>query len=351
MPGASPLKPRTALFRCDASPEIGGGHVMRCLTLAGELQRRGCAVTFAVAPPTRRTVRMLDQAGVELVEVDRPVDATELKARLDRSFDLAVVDHYELDATYETALRESAGTILVIDDLADRPHDCDVLLDQTYGRDAADYAAKVPSGCRVLAGAQYALLRQEFATLRPRSLERRRRGGPARRLFVSLGMTDVGGMTQTALSAALAAGPDLLIDVMLGSVTPGLTSVHALAAGHDRVAIHVDPPNPAELMLMADLAIGAAGSTTWERCCLGLPSLTMVLAPNQREICRNLSDEGAILVIDDNTQDGIVRQLVRLKDDVACLRGLSERSSRIADGRGAELVVDALSARTSAPAV
>jgi len=127
------------LIRCDASPLIGGGHVMRCLTLANALVEAGWRVRFACVEGSAEVVSALTKSGFNLIELADPLDAGEIAGKLDRLFDVIVFDHYGIDASYERALRPLARTILVIDDLADRPHDCDVLVDQTFGRNAADY--------------------------------------------------------------------------------------------------------------------------------------------------------------------------------------------------------------------
>lgn len=347
------------LFRCDASPSLGGGHVMRCLTLARELARTGAEITFATAGGAADSVPALARSGFALLELDDPHDSTELLARLPERLDLLVVDHYGLDAAFERALRPIAERILVIDDLADRAHACDVLVDQNFGREALDYRDLVCDGTRILAGAQYALLRPEFAAARPAALERRTRTKGVARILVSMGMTDIGGVTERVLSAVLAADTGAAVDVVLGSAAPSLEAVRAIAAERDDVALHVDSADMGALMTRADLAIGAAGSTSWERCCLGLPSIVLVLAENQREIALRLDAAGILAAVSSVEEiRASVHDIVRDPDR---LHAMSALAASVTDGRGTARVgtlavptdgerVDDLVLRPAAPA-
>lgn len=347
-------------FRVDATERIGGGHAMRCLTFADALHDRGAETLFiAGAMPGALEARIaanhgfakiaapggLDRAGDDwheppLTAEAQEQDAAASLAALGKRADWMVVDHYLLGERWHSAARNNAERILVIDDLANRCLDCDLLLDQTFGRSAADYRPLVPAHAEVLAGANYALLRPEFARERPAAIERRKEGGPVERMLISLGTTDVGGVTARALEVALAAAPSCSIDVVLGERAPSLPRVREIAAADPRVAAHVDAPAMAQLMRDADLAIGAGGTTSWERCCLGLPSLTLVLADNQAGVARALSDAGASLTINDPGQIGaMIANLVAKRERLMCM---SAAAFALADGLGAARVVDKL---------
>ena len=148
-----------AIFRADASPKIGGGHVMRCLTLADELRRRGWTCAFATRPGAEETVPSLASSGHVVFHLsgEEQDEAREIEKGLGECA-LLVADHYGRDEKFETAARQFASRVFVIDDLADRAHDCDFLLDQTYGRQFSDYAGLVPGGAKLLMGTDYALL-------------------------------------------------------------------------------------------------------------------------------------------------------------------------------------------------
>ncbi|WP_254434767.1 UDP-2,4-diacetamido-2,4,6-trideoxy-beta-L-altropyranose hydrolase [Magnetospirillum sp. UT-4] len=271
-----------AVFRCDASAAIGSGHAVRCLTLAAALEQAGWRSALATPAESLGVVPALGRH--PRIDPDASAPA-----------DLLVVDHYRLDAAYEGTARAWARRILVLDDLADRTHDCDLLLDQTLGRHAADYRPLVPPGCRVLTGPAFALLRPDFASLRGQALERRR--GVLKRVLVAFGGTDPGNATGLALAGIAASGLDLAVDVVLGQAAPHLEAVRASLPAN--ATLHVGTARMAELMLDADLAIGAGGSSAWERCCLGLPALMMVIADNQRAVTAALERAGAALALGD----------------------------------------------------
>ena len=214
--------------------------------------------------------------------------------------DWIIVDHYALDARWELALASNYRMLMVIDDLADRSHSCDLLLDQTFGRDAQDYSHLVPADCQVLCGSQYALLRPEFTALRSYSLKRR--ASPAlRELLITMGGVDkdnaTGQVLEVLRSCPLPA--DCRITVIMGGTAPWLDEVRKQA--HDmpcQTQVLVGIRDMAQLMADSDLAIGAAGATSWERCCLGVPTIMLVLAENQRKIAEVLSEAGAVRLVD-----------------------------------------------------
>ncbi len=289
-----------AVFRADASPQIGGGHVMRCLALAGELARNGWQIGFAVGGETKKALPVLDEAGhqiVELSENDRSNEPAVMAEHWSGGCELLVVDHYGKDADFEHSTRPWAHRILVIDDLADRPHDCDILLDQTLGRVPDDYRSLVPAGCRLLLGPAFALLRPKFARLRHRATSIRANDG-TRRILVSLGAADPDGVTATVLDGIAESGLDAEVDVVLGAGAPHLELVREKAKqSTGTIRVHTDIRDMAGLMANADLVVGAAGSSSWERCCLGLPTVMVVLADNQRATAEALGAAGAARIV------------------------------------------------------
>ena len=258
--------------------------------------------------------------------------------------DWLIVDHYSLDARWERALAPHYRKLMVIDDLADRPHACDLLLDQTFGRDVADYRPLVPADCRLLCGSHYALLRPEFAALRPYSLQRRAR--PAlRELLITMGGVDKDNATEQVLQA-LRACPlpaDCRITVVMGATAPWLEEVRMQAQDipwPTRVLVGVS--DMAQLMADSDLAIGAAGATSWERCCLGLPTAMMVLAENQRHAARLLEQANAARMLDltTNFQKRFTEFINEIFASETCLAQLRDNASKVTDGQGCEHVAD-----------
>ncbi|MFZ5669343.1 MAG: UDP-2,4-diacetamido-2,4,6-trideoxy-beta-L-altropyranose hydrolase [Pseudomonadota bacterium] len=324
----------SVLFVADAGTRIGGGHVMRSLTLARALQARGAACAFRGHPD-----------GDAVLDVFAP----DMRRTADETgFDALVFDVYGLGAADHRALAKGRPT-LVIDDLADRPLAADLVLDSGPDRRAEDYAGLVPAGCDLLLGPAFAPVRPGFAALREAALARR--GGAVRRVLVSLGLTDVGGLTATVLDrlAPLAAG--LAVDVVVGSAAASLPDLEARAAATPWLTLHVDTDRMPDLTARADLAVGGGGSSSWERCTLGLPTLLLVVADNQAAAARALAEAGAAIVMDARSEAFSVTldaALARLLADEALRRRLSEAAAGVCDGLGADRVADRFLARIAA---
>lgn len=351
------------VFRVDASLEIGSGHVMRCLTLAAALAEKGARCTFVMRESAgslegvvgRRghEVRMLPKreapnseslpGHADWLQTDWETDAADTIAAVHGARpDWLVVDHYALDARWEKALADSAESLLVIDDLADRPHVCNVLLDQNLGRRQSDYDSLLAQVAEKLIGPKYALLRPEFGRKRASSLARRR-SGEVNTILVSMGGVDSENVTADVLRAldSVEELTSCLVTVVMGGGSPHVDEVSALVQRmrlHARVMVNVG--DMASLMSDADLAIGAAGGTAWERCCLGLPSALIVMAANQKPGTDALDRAGAALAVGDRwhvskTLAGAVRSLL----DPVELRAMSDRAASLCDGEGVRRVV------------
>ncbi len=331
-------------FLCGASSRIGGGHVMRCLALAEELAVGGATVRFAVNQDAPHVVPSFARAGFSFTTGRTLMEAARIAGRRG-SVNAVICDSYEIDAKIERALRKMAAKVVAIDDLADRPHACDLLIDAAYGRSAEDYRGLVPSGAVILAGARHALLRPEFAALRDESLARRAAGGAVDRILVSLGLTDIGKITARVVTALVETELKAQIDVVIGAAAQSRTAVAALAARDSRVELHIDPPNMARLMANADVAIGAGGTSSWERCCLGLPTVLVALADNQRVIAEKLGEAGAVWLALGTREDlvaEITRKVMELSNNASARRRMPAAAAMIVDGRGVTRVAEAI---------
>jgi len=327
------------VFRADAAPAMGGGHVQRCLALGEALVAAGWRSAFAFRAGTLETVpalaasphRLLPLAGAE--DEEPALLASEIGARCE----LLVVDHYGRGAAFETAGRRFASRIMAIEDQPGRRHDCDLLLDPTPGRNAANYRNLVSAGCKLLLGPSFALLRGQFAKARQAVLARRSTGESPKRIFVSLGTTDSRNLTAAVLQGIAQSATGLAVDVVIGSAAPHLAALRQLAGALKLDArLHVDAGNVAELMGEADLAVGAAGSSSFERCCLGLPSLIAIAADNQRDIAAALIDAGAAELVGlDDLARSVATAVKRLCADRQARAAMAEVAGRLCDGRGA----------------
>jgi len=356
------------IFRTDVSAAIGTGHIVRCLALAGALSRRGVAVEFVCREMSGGLTDLVAAEGYRLhllppgqndPDQDGPAHAHWLGASTAEDADATlhaihagprpdwlVVDHYALDQRWESAMRAAAGRIAVIDDLADRQHDCDLLIDQNLGAESKGHNRLVGENCRLLLGPCFSLLRPEFAAARHK---RYQEGSRACRLLVSFGGCDSAGLTLRTLAAIRKLRrSDLVVDVVVGQHNPSLPEIEEEAAALSQASIHVQTPHMADLMSRADLMIGAAGSTTWERCCMGLPGIMVAVAENQQPIGAAIGYHRAGWYLGTKEvadESAIGSAIDRLLQRPRLLERISSRASKMTDGRGADRVASALIGR------
>ena len=342
------------IFRVDASVEMGMGHLMRCLCLANALAEHGTGALFLTRSHAAALATLIEANGHAVRQLPDPerVDAAtpwlptswqhDAEQTLDAirqagPADWLVVDHYGLDARWERLQRALAPRILAIDDVADRPHDCDLLLDQNLvAAMETRYAKLLAVTCTPLLGPHYALLRPQFAEAR-RQLGPR--GGEVRRILICYGGSDPTNETAKALTAVkrLAQG-DLAIDVVIGASNPHLDGITVLCQALPRVELHRGADKMAELMARADLAIGAGGVMSWERCCLGLPTLAVDIAANQVGALTALAAAGALAYLGSASSldaERMAAELAALVQDRPRMRAMGEAALALVDGEGA----------------
>jgi UDP-2,4-diacetamido-2,4,6-trideoxy-beta-L-altropyranose hydrolase len=354
-------------IRVDSSLQIGTGHVMRCLTLAEALRTKDALVVFIcrehpghlcdkIAGKRFEVIRLESGSDNASLQADSPalahaswldasqsVDAEQTIQSLkdNAPWDWIIVDHYALDHRWESAMRKVADNIMVIDDLADRKHDCDLLLDQNYFQEPEKrYESLLPEHCKTLLGPKYALLRPEFREARKFC---RMRGNGIARILVYFGGNDPDNLTGMALEAL--SDPDLeqlIVEAVIGPNNQHHEQLEKQAIIRPGTRLHIQPENFTELMLRADLSIGAGGTTTWERLCLGLPSLVITVAENQEEFSRDLDKDGYITWVGRSQQmscdvisSGLLSWMSNLDSD-GCYK------PEIVDSRGVERVTDTI---------
>lgn len=337
---------RSLLFVCDAGPVIGGGHVMRCLTLAQTLARRGAHCIFLAPPPVASLLDAFDPGRDRIVLDSAEPAVLVAAARAADPCDMIVFDHYGLG---ETDHRAGAGKrpVLVIDDLADRPLGADLLLDSGPQRDAGDYAGLVPPGTPLLIGPSFAPVRPAFSAAREATLARRLSDGPVDRILVSLGLGDLNGITGRVLESLLRVCGEARIDAVLGSAAPSLSKCSALALVYPQLTLHIDSQDMVGLTAAADMAIGGGGSSSWERCTLGLPTIQLILADNQRPAARALEACGAVMALEAEARDfagHLEEDVIRLLIDDRLRLGMSLAAAQVCDGLGADRVAEAVMA-------
>lgn len=346
------------LFRTDASLDIGTGHVMRCLTLANELVTQGGECIFVIKNHLGHLADIIRQQGfqVEIITLttnrddklfhsawlgSTQIEDADLTKKIAQNFrpDLLVVDHYALDEDWEKQLRPFCQKILAIDDLADRKHDCDWLLDQNLGKTPVHYQHLVPERCALLLGPQYALLQPQYAELHRRALPRQ---GPIKNILVYFGGSDLHDLTGMATQAYLQLNrPDIQLNVVMGSSYSYRNKLEKFAQVHSNIKLYQNLPSLAPLMFQADLAIGAGGGTSWERCCLGLLTIIVTLEKNQISIARELHQQqmahwlGSAENIDIQTIQQALNEALKGEQD---LEAWSLRCLKITHAQGTAIV-------------
>ena len=317
------------IFRCDASLSIGSGHVIRCRTLARELKRCGAEVIFLCRRQLGDLITLLEREfsvialpelalalcdgldGRDLYDAwlgcTQEQDATQCLEALSetgiKSATWLVTDHYGLDAIWESQMisglagSEALTKLMVIDDLADRPHQADLLLDQNFFGEATEhrYRGLVPPQCHQLLGPCFALLGPEYAQLHPLVPPRTE----LRRVLVFFGGVDPLNLTAQALEALLdPAVADLAVDVVLGLQSPHHAKVEELVNVRPNTTLYAPQASLAGFISRADLAIGAVGATSWERACLSLPCISVPFASNQIPVSKILAERDYIRLIE-----------------------------------------------------
>jgi UDP-2,4-diacetamido-2,4,6-trideoxy-beta-L-altropyranose hydrolase len=278
------------------------------------------------------------------LDVSQEQDAVDsIMALSGLDWDWLVVDHYALDGRWEGRLRGSARKILAIDDLADRVHDCDVLLDQNfYVAMQTRYAGKVPQNSQLLLGPRYALLRDEFRTLRAQV---KPRTGEVERILIFFGGVDAQNYTGIAINALIElAIKNIQLDVVIGAQHPCRGEIEALCLEQGYVC-HVQTSRMAELMASADLAIGAGGTATWERCCLGLPTLTFCTADNQKRQLADAAEAGLLYspIVGSDQPATIKRHTMALLENDSLRKLISSAALKMVDGNGISRVISVMS--------
>lgn len=331
------------VIRADASSVIGSGHVMRCLALADALRNAGHTAFFVCRrlPGDMQDVIKSNGFSADMLEAaDVSGDRVETAAWLSRSggADWLVVDHYGLDEAWETPMRAWCRRILVIDDLANRRHDCDILLDQNL-RDDNPYQMLVPQQARQLMGPRFALLRREFLMARE-GLSRR--DGVVRRILVFFGGGDFNGETLKALDALAGLDPrGITVDVIVGASNPNQAQIAAKCV-EANLNYHCQVSDMAQFLSRADLALGAGGVSSWERLALGVPALVVAVADNQVENMRQLEKHGVALALgraEEVTPQRIAAALEATLSAPEALRAMSEKALTLVDAQGAARVV------------
>jgi len=357
------------IIRVDASFTMGSGHVMRCLTLADSLRIKNVTIDFVSRQLPGNMNDYIESKGYKVHKL--PYDPKMLENRIDKKtiwsgecwqndmqqtlailkniskqkeIEWLIIDHYGLDVQWEQAMRIYVRNIMVIDDLADRKHDCNLLLDQNLYLDMKmRYKDLIPEYCKTLLGPQYVLLRPEFYVAKQKAQVRDKQ---IKRILIFFGGSDPTNETNKALRAiTLLNRTDITIDVIVGKINPHRDEIKQYCDQFLYINFYCQVENMADLMVRADLAIGAGGSATWERCYLGLPTLVVITADNQQEVSEATEINKAIINLgkfDQVTKEKIYEALISTIEDSLLRRNISENAFTLMgiSTRGVDLIIE-----------
>lgn len=305
---------RHVAFRVDASEVIGAGHLMRCLTLANQFRAIGISCFF-LGRADKVFRNYITDAGYDFVRVDikkrLPMDAKNHLTWLGHSVaedvefcisniilrdaDLCIVDHYGVPSEWENLVRESACPVIAIDDLASRRHSANIIIDHNVGREQQHYLNLLDREATLLLGGRFCLIRNEFLIARREYFVREKMA----HILVTLGGSDNTNITMKVLGwlSNSKFGSSCHVKVILGGGYRHSRDLYEfLEVSNLKVDVHHNVGNMGDVLLWADLVIGSGGVSAWERCCVGVPAITFLLAENQVFICRSLAESGASII-------------------------------------------------------
>lgn len=353
-------------IRVDASIWIGTGHVIRCLNLAEKLRQYRMKCTFICKEHNGNLISKIEERGFDTFIIPAPAHNANLFYEDEQDWldgkqyddalicahlfkqsnyvpDLLIIDHYAIDIEWERIIKLDfpETLIVIIDDLCNRAHECNVLIDTTLGRGKEDYKKLIPPYCQTYFGTKYSLIREDFLKLRHSAKLRRGDTITPETLLITMGGVDAKNITKKILQAINKTFANELkkITVILGKHCPHIEEIKSIANKMQcKTTVMVDVANMPELMCNHDASIGALGGTTWERCVLGLPAINISIANNQHSIVDKLKQKGFLTLSDTNfTASDIANAWNQLKDNYHLL---SQKAFTLCDGKGLERLVE-----------
>lgn len=351
------------VFRVDGGKEIGTGHVMRCAVLARQIIKQGGSVTFICNSSTKQLEKIITDAGCKVLYLPNEIlapepdvlmtkeqskldaDATKLLLQDLGKVDWLVIDHYGLEVVFENILRADVENIMVIDDLENRTHNCELLLDQNFYTNPKDkYKKLLPGNCTRLIGPRYALLREEFANVKKYVVKKK-----VERILISFGGSDPKNYTGMVLKILNDKEyQHIAIDVVLGAASNYKEEIKAICDKNKNFTLHVQIDYMSRLMAEADLFIGAGGTTSWERLAIGLPGIVIAIAQNQIAVSKELEKAGLVIYLGEGKnfdKEKFINCLSNAFENYEWRESVSAIGRGIVDGRGAKRVTSHLIAQ------
>ena len=359
------MRQKNLFIRADSGFEIGIGHIMRCFALAEILKDMDFDVNFISKKLNENIYNFIVKKGYKVhiipdnnqnkkhnlfstnitnkkIIKNDAIETTKIIIKNNDKPSWVLVDHRDLDIQWETILRECVERIIVIDDLANKKHDCDLLIDQNlYEEMDKRYINLVPKNCKKLLGPKYALLRSEFFELR-KNLSRNIK--QLRNILISFGGSDPSNETCKVLDAIKILNiKNIKVDVVVGSVNPYKEKIKQICSSIPNTTFYCDVDKIGALMTKADLAIGAGGITTWERCCLGLPSMVSIISEDQLECTETMGEKGYIINLGRAKNLTAKDYVEKIKNiNINKLQTISKLDLEIVDGKGCQRIASVI---------
>lgn len=331
-------------IRANGSRSIGSGHIRRVSLLAESFKAHGLTPVLLCNPEAEQVYPLMKNFFDAVHVVVSEEQAVEVLGDCygDRLW-VVFFDSYDLDADQHRIYRSCAPHLVALDDMASRRMDVDLLFDVNLGRQVADYNGLVPAGSPVYVGADYQILRPDFFQMREDTLRRRAALSKVEKVFIAIGGTDPLQFSLAALRDVIRVSSNVHVDVVIGSASPGLAELQTFVEGQtEKIHLHIDATEVAQLMSQADVAIGAGGTMTWERNCLGLPTIILTIADNQIEVGRFMQQAEASVVLDARAgypSDRVVQELQELLEQPERCREMARKAAALGGCNGTENIV------------
>ena len=346
------MRQKNLFIRVDSGLDIGLGHVMRCFALAEVIKNMNFNVYFISKGIEGNVIKNVENYGYKVFRIDSKaiksskshwkmdaVKTTKIIQRFKNEKNLLLVDNYELSNMWETWLKLVVDKIIVIDDFLNRSHNCDLFIDQNLHTSKKE---RNKINCKKLLGPKYALLRKEF--IKSRKIVKKR-SGKINRILVSFGGSDEKNQTLKVLKAIKKLDKEKInVDVIVGEPNKNKIKIKKICSMLKNSTYYQQTKNMAKIMNKADLAIGAGGIITWERCCLGLPSIVSIVSKNQEDAVNAVSKKGCLINL------GRAERLISedylnaiKKLDSRKLIRMQKKCMELIDGRGTERVAKQIS--------
>ena len=346
---------KNIFIRVDSGSDVGLGHVMRCFALAEVIKNMNFNVYFISKGIEGNVIKNVENYGYKVFRIDSKaiksskshwkmdaVKTTKIIQRFKNEKNLLLVDNYELSNMWETWLKLVVDKIIVIDDFLNRSHNCDLFIDQNLHTGKIDRNKKYSKNCKKLLGPKYALLRNEFAENRKNV---KNRSGKINRILISFGGSDEKNQTLISLKAIKKLAEEKInVDVIVGEPNKNKTKIKKICSSMENLTYYQQPKNIAKIMKRADLAIGAGGIITWEKCCLGLPSIVSIVSKNQEDAVNAVSKKGCLINLgraERLTSQDYLSAITNLNSKK--LIQMQKKCMKLVDGKGAERVAKQIS--------